>query len=170
MLLLVLVLVLREIRVLRKTAFTVVLLTVALHLNGHSCLASGLLLLGAEDTVAAEPPGPELYAAWRDSTGLELRLAQGQIDPNKPGGARLSPLPAEKQRSTETSSTFRVIDVATNDVLNIRSGPNAKFSIVSTIPPNARGIRITGACTGQWCPVQFGLAHGWANRSFLAIE
>jgi N-acetylmuramoyl-L-alanine amidase len=68
------------------------------------------------------------------------------------------------------ASTYRVVNVAPNDVLNIRSGPDANLSIVSTIPPNARGVRIVGACTGQWCQIDYRGARGWVNRRFLASD
>jgi uncharacterized protein YraI len=64
--------------------------------------------------------------------------------------------------------TYRVISVAGGDVLNIRSGPSADLAIVSSIPPDGRGVRIVGACTGQWCPIEFNGIHGWVNRQYLA--
>jgi uncharacterized protein YraI len=64
--------------------------------------------------------------------------------------------------------TYRVISVANDDVLNVRSGPNADLSIVGAIPPNGHGVRIVGACTGQWCPIDFHGTRGWVNKQYLA--
>jgi SH3-like domain-containing protein len=66
--------------------------------------------------------------------------------------------------------SFRVVGVVSNDVLNIRSGPDAATVIVDGIPPNGKGIRMVGDCAGQWCPVQYLNARGWVNRRYLASE
>jgi N-acetylmuramoyl-L-alanine amidase len=66
--------------------------------------------------------------------------------------------------------SYRVVGVRSDDVLNIRSGPNANLSIVGAIPPNGRGIQIAGTCTGQWCPIKYQNLSGWVNRTFLARE
>ncbi len=70
----------------------------------------------------------------------------------------------------ERSTTYRVVDVRSDDVLNMRSGPNTDFSTVGTIPPVGRGIRITGACSGQWCPVEYLGVRGWVNSRFLVRQ
>jgi uncharacterized protein YraI len=68
------------------------------------------------------------------------------------------------------SSAYKVSGVAANDVLNIRSGPDANSGIVSSIPPDGRGVRIVGGCSGQWCPIDYLNARGWVNRRFLVSE
>jgi N-acetylmuramoyl-L-alanine amidase len=67
-------------------------------------------------------------------------------------------------------STYRIVNVAPRDVLNIRSGPNADLSIVGAIPDKGQGIRIVGDCSGQWCEIDYRGARGWVNRQFLAGE
>ena len=67
-------------------------------------------------------------------------------------------------------TTYRVVDVAPNDVLNIRSGPNADLPIVGRIPPVGRGVRITGACSGKWCPIDYQGMRGWVNTQYLASD
>ncbi len=74
------------------------------------------------------------------------------------------------QSRARSAQTFRVARVANDDVLNIRSGPSADYSIIGTIPPNGRGVRIVGACAGQWCGVAYGGTRGWANGYFLIPE
>lgn len=37
--------------------------------------------------------------------------------------------------------TFRVVDVTSNDVLNVRSGPALGFSIIGELPYNAVGVK-----------------------------
>jgi N-acetylmuramoyl-L-alanine amidase len=67
-------------------------------------------------------------------------------------------------------ATWRVTGVASDDVLNMRSGPGANEGVVGTIPPDGRGVRMVGTCTGQWCRVSYQDATGWVNRRFLAAE
>jgi N-acetylmuramoyl-L-alanine amidase len=72
-------------------------------------------------------------------------------------------LPAE-------ASTYKVVNVAPDSVLDVRSGPNADLSVVATIPPDGRGVRIMGACSGQWCRIEYRTARGWVDRRFLTSE
>jgi N-acetylmuramoyl-L-alanine amidase len=67
-------------------------------------------------------------------------------------------------------TTYRVTGVAGNNVLNIRSGPDSSRTISGTVPPDGRGVRIVGACVGQWCPIRYENVTGWVNRQFLAAE
>jgi uncharacterized protein YraI len=70
----------------------------------------------------------------------------------------------------DAGTTYRIVNVASNDVLNIRSGPNADLAIVGTIPPDGHGVRIVGACAGQWCPIDFHGTRGWVNKQYLADD
>jgi N-acetylmuramoyl-L-alanine amidase len=62
---------------------------------------------------------------------------------------------------------YRVTDVASEDVLNIRSGPAPQFSILGAIPANGRGIQLIGDCADNWCKVEYNGSRGWVNRRFL---
>jgi uncharacterized protein YraI len=70
--------------------------------------------------------------------------------------------------------TYKVVDVAQNDVLNVRSGASYRYPIQGIIPPNGRGITIVGQCVKGWCNVTYqgtsGLVSGWVNALFLAPE
>jgi N-acetylmuramoyl-L-alanine amidase len=83
---------------------------------------------------------------------------------------RLPETSAPTPNSSRAISTFRVVGVVSNDKLNIRSGPDAAMGIVDAIPPDGKGIRMVGDCTGHWCPVQYLNAKGWVNRRYLASE
>jgi hypothetical protein len=85
-----------------------------------------------------------------------------RIDPDTQGGAPIAPPPAAPE--------YRVAGVASNDVLNIRSGPDASSAIVSTIPPYGSGILMTGSCAGQWCPIDYRGSQGWVNRRYLTSQ
>jgi N-acetylmuramoyl-L-alanine amidase len=65
---------------------------------------------------------------------------------------------------------YRVTDVAADDVLNIRAGPNANLAIVGSIPANGRDVRILGVCKGQWCQIDYQGATGWVNGHYLVSE
>lgn len=83
---------------------------------------------------------------------------------------------------------YRVIDVAPDDTLNMRTGPSPDFPVVSVIPHDADGIANLD-CTGglsleewsnateaerraslktRWCLVGFERTVGWAAGWFLA--
>ena len=68
------------------------------------------------------------------------------------------------------AATYHVVAVATNDVLNIRSGPSPDLDVVGVIPPDGRGVRIVGPCKGQWCEIDYHGTEGWVNSQYLASE
>src|SRR5262249_35194471 len=72
--------------------------------------------------------------------------------------------------TTPPVPTYKVVGVASNDVLKIRSGPDATADIVKAIPFDGKGIRMVGSCSGQWCPVGYLDAKGWVNRRDPASE
>ena len=63
--------------------------------------------------------------------------------------------------------TYQVTNVASWDVLNMRSGPDADFPKVGEIPPNTACVIRTNRCEGNWCVVQFAEQTGWVNTRFL---
>ncbi len=83
---------------------------------------------------------------------------------------------------------FRVVDVAWNDVLNIRSQPTARSVIIGAIPPNGNGIQNLGCQGGLsysqwqtaspaqreaarkrvWCQIYYRGTNGWVAGWFLS--
>jgi len=83
---------------------------------------------------------------------------------------------------------FRVIGVASNDVLNIRTQPTARSPIIGMIPPNGNGIQNMGCQGGLsygqwqsatpaqreaarkrvWCQIYYRGVNGWVAGWFLA--
>jgi len=61
-----------------------------------------------------------------------------------------------------------VSGVASNDVLNIRSGPNASYDIVGFIRPGECGI-VTGLREGRWIWVDYGRG-GFVHTRYLRTE
>lgn len=66
--------------------------------------------------------------------------------------------------------TFQVARVDIFDVLNVRSGPTEYHPRVGAIPPHGTGVRITGSCEGDWCPIRHGAVSGWVNSYYLDEE
>lgn len=61
-----------------------------------------------------------------------------------------------------------VVDVASDDVLNIRSGPTAGAEIIGTLAPEARNIEVTGTNeSGTWGRVNTGERAGWVSMRFM---
>jgi len=72
------------------------------------------------------------------------------------------------------AATCRVVFVGDDDVLNVRSEPGASSSVVGTLPPTARDVRITGAPRmvggSAWLPVEAGGLRGWALGRHLTED
>lgn len=84
--------------------------------------------------------------------------------------ASLAPLSAPRpSQAQDGTRTYRVVSVAADDVLNIRSGPSAGYPIVGLIPPRGRGVLIIGGCD-EWCRVNYDGVTGWVNGRYLAPE
>lgn len=70
---------------------------------------------------------------------------------------------------------YRVVGVAANDALNIRSGAGVSHGIVGIFPPNARDVQITGRIRtlnsgAVWVEVRSNMLPGgvgWVNGQFL---
>ena len=62
-----------------------------------------------------------------------------------------------------------VINVASWDKLNIRSGPSTKARVVVRKGYGSCGIMVIDSCQAKWCPVEDGHMKGWANRQFLSM-
>jgi uncharacterized caspase-like protein/uncharacterized protein YraI len=89
-----------------------------------------------------------------------------------PGGAFASTDPAPVPRSGES---YRVVDVAGNDFLNMRSGPGTNYPVVVPIPPSASGVSVQACRTVQgyrtkWCEASWQGYTGWASACCLIGE
>lgn len=67
-----------------------------------------------------------------------------------------------------TGEEHCVINVRSNDTLNIRSQPSAQAAIVVRKAYADCGIRVH-SCATTWCEVDDGHSVGWANRRFIAM-
>ena len=62
---------------------------------------------------------------------------------------------------------YRVSGVANNDVLNVRSGPNAASSLLGSLAPNASPIEVFSQQNG-WAQVALDEQMGWVSKRFLS--
>jgi SH3-like domain-containing protein len=62
-----------------------------------------------------------------------------------------------------------VVNVRSDDRLNMRSQPSAASPIVARKAYGSCGITVAGACLGSWCPVEDGHNRGWVHRHYIAI-
>jgi hypothetical protein len=72
-----------------------------------------------------------------------------------------------------------VVNVASNDALNMRAGPSSKAPIVDVLPPRRHGIiHLDAACVplnvawgSRWCPVTHyngdSVRKGWVKARFV---
>ncbi len=62
-----------------------------------------------------------------------------------------------------------VVNVRADDALNMRTRPSARAPITARKRYAECGILVTGACQGNWCPVEDGHALGWVHRHYIAM-
>lgn len=66
---------------------------------------------------------------------------------------------------------YRVTGVAHDDVLNIRTEPDAGTAIIGFLRPDQRGVEITALSPdGRWGQVNYGERAGWSHMRFLERE
>ncbi len=77
-------------------------------------------------------------------------------------------------RVLKMTASYAVFNVRADDALNVRSKPVRSAEITGSIPPDARGIKVTGAGVRRgrerWVPVRYGNITGWVNQSYLREE
>lgn len=76
-------------------------------------------------------------------------------------------LPAAAQTVVQ-GAEHCVVNVASDDPLNLRAGPGSGHPVLSRHAYASCGLVVTGPCKGSWCPVEDGHYAGWAHRRFIA--
>jgi hypothetical protein len=83
-----------------------------------------------------------------------------------------TPTPMPTPLPDPDAQLFAVVDVETDDVLNVREQAGASQPVVGTIPPYGMGVQVTGEGKevngAHWVPVRYGDLVGWVNDSYLA--
>lgn len=75
-------------------------------------------------------------------------------------------LPAQAQ---DFPALYAVTGVAADDVLNIRSRPDAGAPIIGVLAPDSTGVEVLGR-SGNWALVSAGEGMGYASLRFLSRE
>lgn len=78
----------------------------------------------------------------------------------------LAPLP-QAQAEVPSRTPLQVVNVASDDVLNLREAPNARSAIVGEMPPGSPAAFTVGPSQGDWLYVRHDLAEGWARARYL---
>jgi hypothetical protein len=113
---------------------------------------------------AEQSPQPAVKQAVAENSGANAVMPRAPSTPAD-GLPRAQP---EPKRPVQLA--FMVVNVAHDDVLNVRSGPSAEFDVVGELQPGSRGVTITGDCQARWCPVEHRSARGWVNSTYLGEE
>lgn len=132
----------------------------------------------SEATVAAENTSPPTNTVESLPTEAPTELPPTVLATAEPTEVPIetppTPLPTAEP-SKPAADLFEVVNVASDDVLNVRENPGVGNPIVGTIPPNGTGVEVIGASQqvedgGFWLPVRYQGVTGWAHSYFLAPE
>jgi hypothetical protein len=117
--------------------------------------------------------GQKIYYFRINSTGADPPRSappEGWVEINLKTGRKSPPT----TRVLKTDASYAVFNVSPKDVLNVRSKPNLAAATVGSIPPDAIGIKVTGAGVKvgrtRWVPVEYGKITGWVNQNYLYEE
>lgn len=125
----------------------------------------------AASEAEASPAPPLVPAIMNPSLSQQAESKQAETNTaSAPPPRPAAPAAAQAEPKRAADPLFRVANVRSDDVLNIRSGPSADFDVVGELPPDTRGIAVTSACRAKWCPVQHHATSGWVNSLYLALE
>jgi uncharacterized membrane protein len=72
-------------------------------------------------------------------------------------------------QAQELPAFFSVTDVASDDVLNLRAGPDATSAVIGSLPADATGIEVVDV-EGNWAVVNVGEVTGYAAIGYLTRE
>ena len=94
-------------------------------------------------------------------------IARLQTKPEKVPPVR--PLPSDPTCG-HPHGKWKIIDIRSDDVLNVRQGPSVRYPIVGAIPPFGSGIH-RGECTSRnWCLVKYKCVTGWASGKYMTVH
>jgi SH3-like domain-containing protein len=119
----------------------------------------------APPTATATAPPKVTAAATATPTPLQLPTA------TRPAQATATPFPPPTGPSL---GRFAVVNVRSDDALNVRVGPGVDYAVAGTIPYYGRDVDVLvgGQQVGDswWVPVQYDSVRGWVNSGFLARQ
>jgi hypothetical protein len=136
------------------------------------------VMAAAAATLTADAPVPTpttVFTATTEPTATSAATATPTLPPlptaTRPAPATATPFPPPVGPSL---GRFAVVDVRSDDALNVRAGPGVGYAIAGTIPYYGRDVDVLvgGQQVGDswWVPVQHDRVSGWANSHFLARQ
>ena len=132
--------------------------------------ASETALDNVPATQKASTEPVKIAQATTPPTAAPAHQRPGDQNQHLAAKATASPNMATTNVHLGVSGSFRVARVDEDDMLNVRQGPSEYHEAVGIISPRGRGVVITGACAGEWCPIRHGTITGWVNRYYLVEE
>lgn len=122
---------------------------------------------------AAPPTAPAAAGATGDTAtpvpATTVPTEAATAAPPEPTAAATSAAQPES-----AAAGYTVVNVAADDVLNVREGAGVSHEIVGTIPPGGQQVQVTGTAVevagSAWAPVQYGSVSGWVNAAYLAQQ
>ena len=114
----------------------------------------------------------EIVVSYYEAVGVEA------LPPLQEKILQLEEMRLEAGVGKGTSSLFRIVNVNSDDSLNIRSGPSPDSEIVGTIPYNATGVEWVGeqktvrgrTKSFEWYKIRYAGVSGWVNSDFLKAQ
>lgn len=130
---------------------------------------------GGDDTATTTTVAPTTTTTAETTTSSAATTTTGPVTMGVPTTIAPSEPPITPDPSWELFETrFKVYDIAPDDVLNVRTGPGVANPVITTLAPDARGIRryaptaLVG--TAVWTPIQVPGGAGWVNARYLRPE
>lgn len=106
--------------------------------------------------------------------GMLALCATAMLAVSASPGAAETAAPAPTPDMPDVSRRQMVINVAKDDVLNVRAQPDASAEIITTLPPYSRNVIIAGTRheSGKeiWWQVVTPAGTGWVNARYLAPD
>jgi LysM repeat protein len=143
--------------------------------------ANDMLFIRSQPTVISQRVGAIPYdGTFVKVTGLSKRDGKSRWVPIKYKGIEgwvnrgYLAGSADCQAVKKPHGCYRVINVASNDTLSIRSKPNATSEQVGVIPYRGTGIQMLGQLkqikNSSWAPIRYEGIQGWVNHAYLAED
>jgi uncharacterized protein YraI len=109
-----------------------------------------------------------------NGTGIQVTGAGEQVDDALWVPIKYKEIAGWVNSNYLSHQLYTVVNVASDDVLNVRAGAGVAHSIVGTIPPHGMGVEVTGAGeqvdSSLWAPVEYRGITGWVNSNYLAYQ
>jgi hypothetical protein len=133
---------------------------------------AGILLMLVFCAACSSPPTQASFSP------TETAISPTQSNTPTPTAVPASPAQPEPTPSeigpTPDGSTYTVVGVELDDVLNIREEPGVEFPITTALPPLEKNISLSGETRYMdginWSSIEYKNHIGWVNTVFLARQ